>query len=68
MFIDQPPELAEEPAQDRPELLGAFVPRDIALNVSNLVTYHSAGQPHSPAPVEPVPRLVGPGPLDRARA
>lgn len=28
--------LAEEPARDRPELLGAFLPRDIALNVPNV--------------------------------
>jgi hypothetical protein len=28
--------LAEEPARDRPELLGAFLPRDVALNVPNL--------------------------------
>jgi hypothetical protein len=28
--------LAEAPARDRPELLGAFLPRDVALNVPNL--------------------------------
>ena len=28
--------LAEEPARDRPELLGAFLPRDVALNMPNV--------------------------------
>lgn len=28
--------LTEEPARDRPELLGTFLPRDVALNVPNL--------------------------------
>jgi hypothetical protein len=28
--------LAEKPAQDRPDLFGAFLPRDVALNLPNI--------------------------------